>query len=194
MAQAFQIINYLLFHLYFPILWLVYFYRWLHKKSLAKLFKVSWISYIIIVVVMVGSGTWLLYQGWSASSVYSYLLPPHSNYFYLITFRTILFHLISIALGGVFYLLLRLVLKFTKVKFVELFEIKLLALGAILTGWNNIIMYLGLTVILMLFSSVFINLFKIGRGQRVSLAPYVFLSLIITLLIGYKFSAILGLY
>ena len=194
MAQTFQIINYLLFHLYFPILWLVFFYRWLHKKNVDKIFKISWISYISIVVIMVSWGTWLLYQGWSNSPIYSFLLPPNSNYLYLLTFKTLLFHIISIALGIVFYFLLKVVVKLTKVKFIELFEIKLLALGAILAGWSNIIMYLGITLILMLFSSVFINLFKISRGQRISLAPYVFLSLILTLLIGYKFSSYLGLY
>jgi len=69
-----------------------------------------------------------------------------------------------------------------------------LALGAVLAGWNNVMVYLTTTAALMLLTSVFINLFKSGRGQRLRLAPYVFLALIITLLLGYKLTFYLGVY
>ena len=192
--SIFSLANYALFHLYFPVLWLVYFYKRLHKENINSIFKVSWISYIAIVIITVSGGAWLLYQGWAGSAVFSYLLPPQSNYFYLVVFRTLLFHLISIALGIILYYLIKLIVKLAKAGFIELFEIKLLALGAVLAGWSNLIVYFAAISAMMLGASVFINLFKSGRGQRVQLAPYVLLALIFTLLIGYKFSAYFGLY
>ncbi|HBR13300.1 MAG TPA: hypothetical protein DD697_01185 [Candidatus Komeilibacteria bacterium] len=192
--QIFELINYLLFHLFFSALWLWYFYRWLHKKNIESIFKASWVSYLIIVIITVSGGGWFLYHSWSASQMYAYLLPPHSNYFYLVIFRTVLFHLISLAAGLVLYYLLKFVARLAKATFVELKEIRLLALGAVLAGWNNVMVYLTTTAALMLLTSVFINLFKSGRGQRLRLAPYVFLALIITLLLGYKLTFYLGVY
>ena len=192
--QIFELINYLLFHLFFSALWLWYFYRWLHKKNIESIFKASWLSYLIIVIITVSGGGWFLYHSWSASQMYAYLLPPHSNYFYLVIFRTVLFHLISLAAGLVLYYLLKFVARLAKATFVELKEIRLLALGAVLAGWNNVMVYLTTTAALMLLTSVFINLFKSGRGQRLRLAPYVFLALIITLLLGYKLTFYLGVY
>ncbi|HAH04006.1 TPA: hypothetical protein DCL28_00405 [Candidatus Komeilibacteria bacterium] len=192
--QIFELINYLLFHLFFSALWLWYFYRWLHKKNIESIFKASWLSYLIIVIITVSGGGWFLYHSWSASQMYAYLLPPHSNYFYLVIFRTVLFHLISLAAGLVLYYLLKFVARLAKATFVELKEIRLLALGAVLAGWNNVMVYLTTTAALMLLTSVFINLFKSGRGQRLRLAPYVFLALIFTLLIGYRLTFYLGVY
>ncbi|KKT01075.1 MAG: hypothetical protein UV78_C0070G0002 [Parcubacteria group bacterium GW2011_GWA2_43_17] len=192
--QIFELINYLLFHLFFSALWLWYFYRWLHKKNIESIFKASWVSYLIIVIITVSGGGWFLYHSWSASQMYAYLLPPHSNYFYLVIFRTVLFHLISLAAGLVLYYLLKFVARLAKATFVELKEIRLLALGAVLAGWNNVMVYLTTTAALMLLTSVFINLFKSGRGQRLRLAPYVFLALIFTLLIGYRLTFYLGVY
>ena len=192
--QIFELINYLLFHLFFSALWLWYFYRWLHKKNIESIFKASWLSYLIIVIITVSGGGWFLYHSWSASEMYAYLLPPHSNYFYLVIFRTVLFHLISLAAGLVLYYLLKFVARLAKATFVELKEIRLLALGAVLAGWNNVMVYLTTTAALMLLTSVFINLFKSGRGQRLRLAPYVFLALIFTLLIGYRLTFYLGVY
>ena len=192
--QIFELINYLLFHLFFSALWLWYFYRWLHKKNIESIFKASWVSYLIIVIITVSGGGWFLYHSWSASQMYAYLLPPHSNYFYLVIFRTVLFHLISLAAGLVLYYLLKFVARLAKATFVELKEIRLLALGAVLAGWNNVMVYLTTAAALMLLTSVFINLFKSGRGQRLRLAPYVFLALIITLLLGYKLTFYLGVY
>ncbi len=194
LSSLFTIINFSLFHLYFPILWLFYFYKWLHQKSLGKIFKVSIISYLAIVAVTVTCGGFLLYQRWSASQLYAYFLPPHSNYFYLVVLRTLMFHLIGVAIGLAIYFIIKLIVKLIKVDFISKQEIALLALGAVLAGWNNVVVYLCLIVILMLFSSIFINLFKHGRGKRVSLMPYVFLSLIIVLLIGYKLSVAFGIY
>ena len=192
--QIFELINYLLFHLFFSALWLWYFYRWLHKKNIESIFKASWVSYLIIVIITVSGGGWFLYHSWSASQMYAYLLPPHSNYFYLVIFRTVLFHLISLAAGLVLYYLLKFVARLAKATFVELKEIRLLALGAVLAGWNNLMVYLTTAAALMLLTSVFINLFKSGRGQRLRLAPYVFLALIFTLLIGYRLTFYLGVY
>ena len=192
--QIFELINYLLFHLFFSALWLWYFYRWLHKKNIESIFKASWVSYLIIVIITVSGGGWFLYHSWSASQMYAYLLPPHSNYFYLVIFRTVLFHLISLAAGLVLYYLLKFVARLAKATFVELKEIRLLALGAVLAGWNNVMVYLTTAAALMLLTSVFINLFKSGRGQRLRLAPYVFLALIFTLLIGYRLTFYLGVY
>ena len=192
--KIFELINYLLFHLFFSALWLWYFYRWLHKKNIESIFKASWLSYLIIVIITVSGGGWFLYHSWSASQMYAYLLPPHSNYFYLVIFRTVLFHLISLAAGLVLYYLLKFVARLAKATFVELKEIRLLALGAVLAGWNNVMVYLTTAAALMLLTSVFINLFKSGRGQRLRLAPYVFLALIFTLLIGYRLTFYLGVY
>ena len=192
--QIFELINYLLFHLFFSALWLWYFYRWLHKKNIESIFKASWVSYLIIVIITVSGGGWFLYHSWSANEMYAYLLPPHSNYFYLVIFRTVLFHLISLAAGLVLYYLLKFVARLAKATFVELKEIRLLALGAVLAGWNNVMVYLTTAAALMLLTSVFINLFKSGRGQRLRLAPYVFLALIFTLLIGYRLTFYLGVY
>jgi len=192
--NLFTLGNFLLFHLYFPILWLVYFIGWFKKKSLGKIFKVSWISYVFIIIVTVGVGAWLLYQQWSTSDLYKYLLPPESNFFYVVIARTLMFHVISIIVGLVLYFLFKLIVKLVKADFVAKEEIGLLALGAILVGWNNVVIYVGLIFLLMLLSSAFINIFASGRGKRLELMPYIFLSLIIVLLIGYQLSIIWGLY
>ena len=192
--NIFSIGNFLLFHLYFPILWLIYFIRWLKRGDLGRIFKVSWISYATIVIVTVSAGAWLLYQQWSVSELYQYLLPPKSNFFYVVILRTLMFHLISIAVGLVLYFLFKLIVKLVKADFVAKEEISMLALGAILVGWNNVVIYVGLIFLLMLISSAFINIFSSGRGARLQLMPYIFLSLIIVLLIGYQLSLALGLY
>lgn len=192
--NIFSIVNFSLFHLYFPVLWLIYFVGWLKRGSLGRLVKVSWISYIAIIIVTVSAGAWLLYQQWSISELYQYLLPPKSNFFYAVVGRTLMFHVISIAVGLVLYFLFKLIVRVVKADFVAKEEIGLLALGAILVGWNNVVIYVGLIFLLMLISSAFINIFKAGRGVRLQLMPYIFLSLIIVLLIGYQLSLALGLY
>ena len=192
--DLFLIINFLLFHLYFPILWLVYFSRYFLGKSWAKIFKISLISYGLIVVLTVSLGSLLLYQQWSGHAIYSYLLPPHSYYFYTVIIRTLAFHLVGVAVGLALYFILKLLVKLIRAFFIDPKEIKLFAIGAVLVGSNNVIFYICLTVVLMLLSSVFLNLFKVGRGKRVALLPYVLFSLIITLLIGYKVSLFWGIY
>lgn len=192
--DLFLVINFLLFHLYFPLLWLVYFSRYLLGKSWDKIFKVSLVSYGLIVVLTVSLGSFLLYRQWSSNSIYSYLLPPHSYYFYIVIIRTLAFHLVGVAVGFALYFILKLIVRLAKAFFIDPKEIKLLAIGAVLVGWNNVVFYVCLTAILMLLSSVFFNLFKVGRGKRVVLLPYVFLSLMITLLIGYKVSLLFGIY
>ena len=189
-----SIVNFSLFHIYFPLLWLFYFTRWLKTKNLGSIFKTSSISYLIIVLATVGFGSFLLFISWSKHPVNLYLLPPYSNYFYLVIFKTLITYLIGVIIGLALYFLLRLVIKIAKVKFVDYKELELLALGAVLVGWNNIIVYICLIVVLMMISSIFISFFKEGRKKRVILTPHIFLSLIIILLLGYQISHLLGLY
>lgn len=190
----FSLINFSLLNLYFSLLWLVYFCRWLFGKNFGNIFKVSIISYVIIVVSTFSLNSYLIYQQWSNSPLLKYLLPPVSSYYYQIIFESFIYYVISILSGIALFYLIKLIIKLAKVDFINRQEVKLLALGAIMVGWYNIVVYLCLLVVLMLFSSIFINLFKQGRGTSIPLTPYVFLSLIIVLLIGYKLSYFFGLY
>lgn len=181
-----------LFHFYFAGLWAYYFYRWFKNMSIKSLWPTSLVSYIVIVLIPNIIGIFYLYRSWASSPLFKNLLPPQSNNFYWEVFDIFKYYLLSVAIAVVLYFLLRfLTVRVLKNNYIDLEEVKYLTLGVALVGYNNIIVFLLATFGLMVLSSIFMNLFKFGRGKRVILMPYIFIGFIVVSLLVYKVSPLI---
>jgi len=184
--KIFLLANFTLINVYFAILWLFYFYFWLKKGSIKKIFSISLTSYVIIVSGLNAWRAYLLYTNFKSSPLAKYFLPPYSNYYYDLIWRSLSFYFYSLVAGLALYLLLIFLHNKFKYTRVNMEEIKLFSIGAVLVGWTNLISYLGLIVISMFLVLIFMNFFKSGKGKNLTITPFVILAVIIILLVGYN--------
>lgn len=168
----------------------------LRREHLTKAATVVFIAVFITVIVKIILSAGLQYYVWKNSSgLGAYFLPPHQSISYFLKFVWQNFILspfaglvISLIMALYFWLLNRIFKK----QYLDFEDILILVSGAMIAGWPNVAIFMGIAFILTVFRIFY--LFYIKREmRRVPITAAFIIAAFLTLLIGDKLVELLQL-
>ncbi len=183
--QVFDILNFLNFFL--PLFWLagILIYWAKHKQI-----KIWWIKYGLLVIaafyiVWGAYFTAATYNLWKIHPISRYLLPPHqAAYFYEYSFYHYWLPNLANLIAGVAWLVILYVLyKYSRGRFLDKEEIWLGFFTALAVGWPKFIIYLALFFGLMLARQI-IDVMIFKKNKPFQVAPYLIVGAIAALIAG----------
>src|SRR3989344_6954366 len=161
-----------------------YFRRREHLLRAATIIFVT-VFLTVILKIIVASG--LQYYIWkNEGGVSQYLLPPHQPFSYFLGYswqHFILSPVIGLLASLLLVLYFWILNKIFKKKYLDFEDMLILVSGAMIVGWPNLIIYLGITFILTVIRMVYLYYIK-HEMRRVPLTGNLIVAAFIALLMG----------
>lgn len=171
------------------LLLLIYLTRtyFLKRDQLAKVATIVFITVFLTTIYKILASSLLQYYWWANSGGLSeYLLPPHQPITYFLRYswqHFILSPIIGIVVAfliAAYFLLLN---RIFKKQYVDFEDMLILVSGAMIVGWPNLVIYIGIAFSLTIFRIFY--LFYIKREmKRVPLTGALIIAAFLTLLVG----------
>lgn len=184
-------------NLLIPLLWLVFILvYWLKKREV----KIKWIKSGILAILVLFAvwgiyASWTTYNLWKNDPISRYLLPPYQGFTYI--FQYTFYHfwlsgLVNLLVGLFWVIVLFLLSRYSKGRFLDKTDVWLGFFTALVAGWPGFIFYLFAVFGLFLTHQLIAN-FVYKTSEPIPITPYFVTGALIALILGNYFIQQFGL-
>lgn len=169
----------------------------LRREKLTKAVTIVFIAVFLTTIFKILASTALQYYAWSqdGNGIGQYLLPPYQpiSYFLGYSWQHFIFSpVIGVVVSFLIVAYFGLLNRFFKRQYLDFEDTLILMSGAMIVGWPNVIVYLGVTFLLTIFKMIYLYYIK-HEMLRVPLTGAMILAAFITLLIGERLVQVFSL-
>ncbi|MFA5069875.1 MAG: hypothetical protein WC528_01200 [Patescibacteria group bacterium] len=179
----------------FCLLGLWFFWQYVKYKEIKRQAVIfAFLIFLVLFTLSIFLPAWQTYKSFAASDLNRYYLPPYSNYYYQILQRQLtnyFSHILAALIAGLIFWLVK---RLTHGLVIDQSDVGLLAFGALVAGWPNLLIFFGLVFLLVIITGlVQLAVIKERSNARFIITPYLPVALILTLFVGNHLSLLIHL-